>query len=219
MKSAAACLPVVFVLRVALAMAQAADDPMDRLRTCATVSHAERTKCLDLLSRDIGPGAARARSASGSEGTATLENWVVSETTSPIDYSPVVVATATARGVPHGSSMKLSIVCRGGTTSMVLGGLSASPAGDGYTVSYTVDGGPPTTLAAIAAPSGTGVALGGDVVRLLESLPPQGEIAFRIVDRHDGTLEGRYSLAGMKITRERMAVSCKWPVKSDRPRK
>ncbi len=63
------------------------------------------------------------------------------------------------------------------------------------------------------------MALGGDVVRLLVSLPAQGEIAFRIVGRQGVTLEGRYSLAGLKTTRERMAVSCRWPLKPDTPRK
>ena len=61
--------------------------------------------------------------------------------------------------------------------------------------------------------------IGGDVVRLLVSLPPQGEIAFRIVGRQAVTLEGRYSLAGLNTTRERMAVSCKWPIKPDTRRK
>jgi hypothetical protein len=63
------------------------------------------------------------------------------------------------------------------------------------------------------------MAIGGDVVHLLVSLPPQGEIAFRIVGRQDVTLEGRYSLAGLKTTRERMAVSCRWSRKPDTPRK
>ena len=61
--------------------------------------------------------------------------------------------------------------------------------------------------------------LRGDVVHLLASLPPQGEIAFRIVGRQDVMLEGRYSLAGLKTTRERMAVSCRWPRQPDTPRK
>jgi hypothetical protein len=102
---------------------------------------------------------------------------------------------------------------------LVLGVPGALPVGDGYALSYAVDGGSPTTLAAIAAPSGTGMVLGGDVMHFLVSLPPQGEIAFRLVGRPDVTLEGRYSLAGLKITRERMAVSCRWPRKPDTPRK
>lgn len=219
MKLAAACLLVALALARSPAMAQAAGDPMDRLRACSTLSNPEKTKCLDLLSRDTGPEPARPRSASGSAGTATQQSWVVSETTSPIDYSPVVVATATARGAPDGLDMKLSIACRSGTTSFVLGGPGALPAGDGYAVSYAIDGGSPKTLAAVAAPSGAGMALAGDVVGFLVSLPAQGEIAFRVVGRQGATLEGRYSLADLKITRERMAVPCRWPPRPDTPRR
>lgn len=219
MKSAAACLPVALALASASAMAQAAGDLIDRLRTCSTLSHAERTECLDLLSRDIGPGAAQPRPASGSDGPATPESWVVSETTSPLDYSPVVIATATARGAPDGSGMKLSIACRGGTTSLLLGGPGALPAGDSYAVSYAVDGGSPTTLVATAAPSGTGMTITADVVRLLLSLPAKGEIAFRIVGRQGVAQEGRYSLDRLRSTRERLALSCKWPTRPESPRK
>ena len=218
MKFAAACLLVALALGRTSAMAQAASDPMDRLRACSTLSDAERMKCLDLLSREIGPEPARPQSASGPEGTAAQSSWVISETTSPIDYSPVVVATATARGAPDGMGMKLSIACRGGTTSVVLGAAGALPAGDAYTVSYAIDGGSPAALAAVAAPSG--MALSGDVVGFLVSLPGQGEIAFHIVGRQGAALEGRYALAGLKITRERMAVSCRWPPRTtDTPRK
>ena len=115
--------------------------------------------------------------------------------------------------------MKLSIACRGGNTSLVLIAPGALPAGESYTVSYTVDGGSPTTLAAAAAPSRDGHGPRGDVVRFLVLLPAQGEIVFRIVGRQGGTLEGRYSLAGLKTTRERMAVSCKWPIKPETTRK
>jgi hypothetical protein len=198
-------------------MAQAAGDPMDKLRACSSLAHAEKMKCLDLLSREIAPESARPRTSSGSEGTATPESWIVSETTSPIDYSPVVTATATARGTPDGSVMKLSIACRGGKTSLVLSGPGAS--GEAYAVFYAVDGGSPTTLAAAPAPSAMGMVLGGDVVHFLVSLPAQGEIAFRIAGRQGVTLEGRYSLAGLKTTRERMAISCRWPRKPDTPQK
>jgi hypothetical protein len=113
--------------------------------------------------------------------------------------------------------MKLSIACRGGKTSLVLSGPGASS--EGYAVFYAVDGGSPNTLAAAPAPSAMGMAIVGDVVRLLVSLPAQGEIAFRIAGRQSVTLEGRYSLAGLKTTRERMAVSCRWPLKPETPRK
>ena len=144
---------------------------------------------------------------------------MVSETTSPLDYSPVVVATATANGAPDGSGMKLSIACRGGNTSFVLAGSGRLPPGDRYVVSYSINGGSPKTLMAVATPSGTGVALGNDVVGLLVSLPVRGEITFRIVGRQDATPEGRFSLNGLNMTRERIAASCRWPPRPDTPRR
>jgi len=219
MKAAAVCLPVALALAGASAMAQAAGDPMDKLRACSALSDAERAKCLDKLSREIAPETARPRTPSSSAGTATRDSWIVSETASPIDYSPVVVASATARGAPDGTGMKLSIACRGGNTSVVISGAGVLPAGDAYTVSYAIDGGPPTTLAAAAAASGAGMAIAGDVVRLLLSLPAQGEIALRIAGRQGVMLEGRYALDGLRATRERMAAPCKWQMKPDAPRR
>jgi hypothetical protein len=215
MKPAAACLLVALASAGAPAMAQGAGDPMGKLQACSSLTDAERAKCLDRLSRENAPESARPPTASGSESTATPDSWIFSETTSPIDYSPIVIAFTTANGAPDGSGMKLSIACRGGNTSLALTAPGVLPAGERYTVSYAVDGGSPTTLAAAAAPVGAGLVLGADIVRLLVSLPAQGEIAFRIVGRQGGTLEGRYSLASLKTTRERMAVSCKWPVKPD----
>ena len=49
------------------------------------------------------------------------DNWIVSETTSPLDYTPVAIATASSRGGPDGAIMQLSIQCRGGRTELVIG--------------------------------------------------------------------------------------------------
>jgi hypothetical protein len=219
MKPATACLLAALASAGISATARAAGDPMEELRACSNLTHAERAKCLDRLSREMASQSAGPRTTSGSEGTAMRDSWIFSETTSPIDYSPVVVASVIARGPPDGAGMKLSIACRGASTSLALAAPGVLPASGGYTVSYAVDGGSPTTLTAAATPSGTSMDLRTDVVRLLASLPAQGEIAFRIVGHQGGTLEGRYSLARLTATRDRMAVSCKWPIKPDAIRK
>jgi hypothetical protein len=219
MKPPIACLLLALASAGVPAMARAAGDPTEELRACSDLTHTERAKCLDRLSREISSQSTGPRATSGSAGTATLDSWIFSETTSPIDYSPVVIASVTASGAGDGAGMKLSIACRGTSTSLALAAPGVLPASGGYTVSYAVDGATPTTLAAAAAPSGTGIDLRTDVVRLLESLPDQGEIAFRIVVHRGGMSEGRYSLPRLKAARERMAVSCKWPIKSDATRK
>ena len=73
-------------------------------------------------------------------------------------------------------------------------------------------------IAAGTPASKIGVAIRGDVVRLLASLPDQGEIAFRVTPRQGAALDGRYALAGLKIVRDRLAGPCKWPAVSDAPR-
>jgi hypothetical protein len=78
--------------------------------------------------------------------------------------------------------------------------------------------GQPAVIAAGAPASGSGVAIRGDVVRLLASLPDRGEIAFRVTTLQGAALEGRYALAGLKIVLERLAVPCKWPTAAGAPR-
>jgi len=66
-------------------------------------------------------------------------------------------------------------------------------------------------VAAGTPASGTGVAIKGDVVRLLASLPDRGDVTFRLAARQGAAVEGRYALASLKTVRDRLAVPCKWP--------
>ena len=59
--------------------------------------------------------------------------------------------------------------------------------------------------------SGTGAAFTGDVVRLLQSLPEDGELAVRLTTRTGATQDGSFLLGGLKMVREKLAVPCKWP--------
>ena len=67
--------------------------------------------------------------------------------------------------------MKLSIRCRGGRTELVVAGPGISGRGDNYAISYRVNDGQQLQIAAALPASGAGVAFGGDVIRLLQSLP------------------------------------------------
>jgi len=128
---------------------------------------AERLQCLDNLSRNLEPAA----------GPAPASNWVVSETTSPVDYTPIVTATAFSHGDSDGSMMRLAIYCRGGRTELVVSGPVVSGGGTDYTISYRVNDGQPVQLPAGSQSWGTGAAFTGDIVRLLQSLPEDGHIA------------------------------------------
>jgi hypothetical protein len=216
MKTAAICLTFAFGLASSAAPAQGAGDAMEQLRACSLLAPVERLDCLDRLSHDISPPPPPASSTSAVAPAAN--NWIVSETTSPLDYTPVAIATASSRAGPDGATMQLSIQCRGGRTELVIGDPALPLRAEDHVVSYAVNDSQPAVVAAGAAASGTGVALRGDVVRLLASLPDRGDVAFRVTNRQGATLEGRYALAGLKTLLTRLAVPCKWPAAAGAPR-
>lgn len=197
----AVVLAVAFKAAIGVAFAQGAADPAAQLRACSLMEREGRLKCLDKLSRDIAP-------ASRSEGTA--DNWIISETTSPVNYAPIVTVTAFSGGTSDSSSMQLAIRCRGGRTEMVVSGPAVSGGGADYTISYSVNDGKSLQLPASSPSYGTGAAFTGDVVRLLQSLPEEGHIAVRISTRSNVNLNGAFSLSGLKTVREKLAAAGKW---------
>ena len=202
MKTAATALIVALVVTSATAFAQDASDPVALLRACSQMVGAARTDCLERLARSIPP---LARPAPGGD------NWVVSETTSPVDYSPIVTAVTSSRGSANGASMQLSIQCRGGRTELVVAGPTPIRGNEGYTISYRVNDGQPVQLAAGLPSSGAGAAFTGDTARLLQSLPEGGNIAVRLSPRTGAAQDGIFSLIGLKSVRDKVAVACKWP--------
>jgi len=137
-------------------------------------------------------------------------NWIVSETTSPVDYKPIITASTYARGGSIGSAMQLSIQCRGGRTELLVSGPAVSRSSAEYAISYRINDGQPVQLAGSPS-SGTGAAFPGDVVRLLQSLPEDGELAVRLSTRSGATQDGSFLLGGLKMVREKLAIPCKWP--------
>jgi hypothetical protein len=217
MKIAAICLAFAFAPAGAGALAQGAGNAMEKLRACSLLAPAERLECLEELARDIGPPSP-APASPPPRVMPAADNWIVSETTSPVDYSPVAIATASSSGGPDGATLQLSIQCRGGRTDLVIGSPALTRRAEDYLVSYAVNDGQPVVVAAGVPASAPGVAIRGDVVRLLTSLPDRGEVVFRVTARQGAALEGRYALASLKNVLNRLAVSCRWPAAAGAPR-
>ena len=195
-------LSVAFTAASTLAFAQSADGPMANLRACSLMEREQRLECLDRLSRDIAPPDRAARGG---------DNWIISETTSPRDYTPIVTAIAYSQTGSEGGSMQLSIQCRGGRTELVIPRPALSGGGADYAISYRVNDGQTVQLAAASPSSGSGAAFTGDVVRLLQSLPDDGRITVRISGRSGVAQEGNFLLGGLRTAREKLAAACKWP--------
>jgi hypothetical protein len=130
----------------------------------------------------------------------------------------MVTATTFFRGGSDGSSMQLSIHCRGGRTELVVAGPAVSRSGQDYAISYRINDDQPVQLAAGSPSFGTGAAFTGDVVRLLQSLPEEGDIAVRLSTRTGAAQERHFFLGGLKMVREKVAAACKWPHAVANPR-
>lgn len=234
MKSAALCGAAV-ALASAAALAQSSSDA---LSACSLPSYAERMSCLAKLSGDAPPPPHVAATPAPEPGPApppaprppvappaaaavpppapapaaatTAGKWIVSETRSPIDYSPVATATASASAGADGV-LQLSIQCRGGRTEMVVRSAPLMRRAEDHVVSYVINDAAPVAVTSGLSSSGSGIALKGDVAGFLTSLPAEGAIVFRVADRQGGILEGRYDLPGIKAVVARLAGPCKWP--------
>jgi hypothetical protein len=210
MKTAAIALSVAFELVSRVAFAQTgATDPMTHLRACSLMERTARLECLEKLSRAIAPPPDRPLPAD--------DNWIVSETTSPVNYSPIVAASTSSRGA-NGALMQLSIHCRGGRTELVVAGPAVSRSSEEYAISYRINDDQPVQLAASSPSFGTGAAFTGDVIHLLQSLPEEGGITIRLSTRTGVAQEGYFLLGGLKMVREKVAAACKWPHAVAKPR-
>ena len=219
--------PPVLLLASALtalsapALAQSTSEHMAKLQACAQLEGGARRDCLDKLSREIpappksSPAAKRPQAsvAAPAPAKATVaDTWFVTETVSPLDYSPVAIATATAVAGADGATMSLSVQCRGGRTDMVVAGAAIQRGPEDAAVTYMVNAGAPVPVAVGVAPSGKGLAFRLDTVGLLASLPNDGDMTVRVAGRQAGTVEGKFSLAGLAKARARIAAPCKWPL-------
>jgi len=191
------------------ALAQVPPDAVDKLRACSALAGIGRVECLDRLASDIGPPPLSQQEAVPEP--PLLTEWVVSETMSPLDYSPVAIASSELNA-NDGAGLQFSIRCRGGRSELVLSsstGFARRP--EDYLASYSTNGGTPVAVPLAPATTGPGLALKAEPVRFLGSLPREGRLAIRVVFPNGLTVEGRYGLEQLKAVTARLAAPCNWP--------
>jgi hypothetical protein len=210
----AATIFLALALDIKAPLAQTSPDLAEKLRSCSLLATQQRVECLDKLLQDTGES--REHASSTMSAPLVADNWIVSETVSPIDYAPVAVATASSKSAPNGDRMQVSIQCRGGRTDIVLSSAALTRQAEDYRVFYRVGKGPMTALTAGSPSVGNGVAIRGDPVRLLQSLPDEGTVAFSVAIAAGPVLEGQYALPALKAVLNQLTSPCKWPTALER---
>ncbi len=85
-------------------------DAVDRLKACSQFEGMERLKCVDELLQKVAPDPAQPQGP----------NWIISETTSPVDYRPQIAALTTARALSQDAPSSLAIHCRARRTELII---------------------------------------------------------------------------------------------------
>jgi hypothetical protein len=149
--------------------------------------------------------------ASAQDATQPGGGWIVSQTTSPVDYSPIATATTSSRDIAGSPPLQLLIRCRGGRSELAVSGPEITGPGNNYFISYRVNDGQSVQFGGVTPAFGDGVAFKGDAGALLRSLPAAGELAVLVMSLRGSSQQGIFSLNGLETLRAKIGATCKWP--------
>jgi len=155
-------------------------------------------------------------------------NWVISETTSPVDYSPQVAATILSRLDQGNGPTSLSVYCRRGRTEITatFDDFARYPVGTEMEVLTLIN----ERDASRRPPAEqnwtrqrwiqqrwddtdreTTISLKGDVTAFLRSLPGDGRMFVRVFDKQRISHDAEFQLTGLPAVRDKVAAACRWP--------
>jgi len=194
-------LAVTLLSSLSQAVCAQAGDAVDRLKACSQFEGMERLKCVDELLQEV--------DSTQPQGP----NWIISETTSPVDYKPQIAALTTARASSPDAPSSLAIHCRAQRTELIISTTGSwKQATDGVVkVVYRINQEPPVEQRWRPAETARSFAFQGDVVRFLRSMPDSGQILVEVYAGKSSPYESTFKLAGLDPVRRKIAAACNWP--------
>jgi hypothetical protein len=192
--------------------AEPANDAITRLKSCFQLDRAAQAECLEKLSRELPDNNVQ------STGQPAEGSWIISETSSPVDYSPIITAATLSRSDAKDAPTTLAIRCRGQRTELLVsteGSWRASPAKE-FPVDYRINDRPVVRMQWIASTDGRAAIFKDDVVRFLRSLPDRGQITVSVSDWQGPAHEATFQLTGLDAIRQKIGAACKWAPTADR---
>jgi hypothetical protein len=147
----------------------------------------------------------------------TATDWVVSETTSPIDYSPLVIAVIHSTSQAKDAANTLIMRCRGQRTELLVrtDGQWATTRGSELHGEYQINDQPMVALQWILSWDGKTATYKDDPVGLLQSLPDGARFKINIPDRSSSSHEATFRLDGWDAVRKKIGTACKWRPTAD----
>jgi hypothetical protein len=141
-------------------------------------------------------------------------NWVVSETKSPVDYSPLLTAVIRPTSGSPGGPVSLAIRCRGGQTGLLIRTERTWHATRRNAIPIDFQINNQSTLRQNWTLSADAkiASYADDAVELLRSLPDGARLTVSVTD---GAEQATFLLAGWDAIRKRVETACKWPKATD----
>ena len=204
MKSAGALIATV-LSSLSQAVCAQTGDAVDDPKACSQFEGSERLKCVDELLVEMAETPAPAQPHS--------PNWIISETTSPVDYRPQITALTMARASSQDAPSSLAIHCRAQRTELTISTAGSwKPATDGEVkVVYRINEEPSVEQRWRSAETGRSLAFPGDVVRFLRSMPDGGQMLVKVYAGKGPPDESTFQLVGLDPVRRKIAAACNWP--------
>jgi hypothetical protein len=198
-----------------LVCADPADDALARMKTCLRSDGPARTECVDSLWWELTGEAtpAPAKPTAAPSAASSNDHWIVSETTSPVDYSPQIAAALQSYSSAENAPASLAIRCRGSRSeiSVSTAGSWRASAADELRVAYRINEQPIVETRWAATADGRTAVFKGDAILFLQTLPESGQISVRVYDGLGRTHEGTFQLNGFDAVRPKLAAACKRP--------
>jgi hypothetical protein len=186
-----------------------AGDAIDRLKACSQFDGTQRLKCIDELLGEMNERSDPTQPQNPTQGP----HWIVSETTSPVDYRPQIAAVTTARVTSEDAPSSLAIRCRAQRTELVVSttGSWNMPKERELKIVYRINDAPAVEQRWRSAETGKTVAYPGDPAGFLRSIPEGARIVFQVYTGKPLPNENTFELAGLDPVRRKIAAACNWP--------
>jgi hypothetical protein len=144
-------------------------------------------------------------------------NWIVSQTTSPVDYSPLVSATIWPRQQVNSGLSGFTISCRAQRIELslrLMGDLDVPRWGEIRIDSQIDDQRPVKQRWIWDEQQGTILFYQGDPVALLQSIPDGARLRLGVGDSKGARHMATYQFFGLDAVRKKVANHCAWPSSS-----
>jgi Type VI secretion system VasI, EvfG, VC_A0118 len=144
--------------------------------------------------------------------------WLVSETTSPVDYSPLITAVIHSTSSVKDAPSTLAVRCRGSRTELLLGtkGTWRATRASEVRVDYQINDQPFVKLQWTVSADGATASYKDDAVELLRSLPEGARLKISVFDGRGPGQEATFQLTGLDSVRKKIGLACKWPPTADK---